>query len=82
MVATRQRNPQHFHRVRTGSAPLRTSHPHVCTQTGKHSSCWRADSSGSARPPVPACPSACRSRAAWSAAGCASLLGSDCPVVR
>ena len=38
--AARQRNPQHFHRVRTGSVPLRTSHPHVCAQpAGKQSSC-------------------------------------------
>jgi hypothetical protein len=28
----RQRNPQHFHRACTGSVPLHTSHPHLCTQ--------------------------------------------------
>ena len=33
MLAGRQRNPQHFHRVCTGSALLRTSDPHVCAQT-------------------------------------------------
>jgi hypothetical protein len=33
MVAARQQNPQHFHCVCTGSAPLRTSDPHVCAQT-------------------------------------------------
>ena len=31
-VAARERNPQHFHRVRTASTPLHTSHPHVCAQ--------------------------------------------------
>jgi hypothetical protein len=39
MGAARPRNPQHFHRVRTGSAPLCTGHPHACAQTaGKQSS--------------------------------------------
>jgi hypothetical protein len=33
MGAARQRNPQQFHRVHTGLARLRTSHPHVCAQT-------------------------------------------------
>jgi len=31
-VAARQRNPQYFHRLRTGWALLRTSHPHICAQ--------------------------------------------------
>jgi hypothetical protein len=34
-IAVRQRNPQHFHRVHTGLASLRTGHPHVCAQAGK-----------------------------------------------
>lgn len=46
MVAAGQRNPQHFHYVCTGSAPLCTSDPHVCAQTaGKQSCClagWQA----------------------------------------
>ena len=51
------RNPQHFHRLCTGLAPLRTSHPHVCAQTaGKQSCCRLAASSGSARAPVLAGP--------------------------
>ena len=38
--AARQRNPQHFHRVYTGSVLFRTSHPHLCAQpAGKQSSC-------------------------------------------
>jgi hypothetical protein len=32
LVPARLRNPQHFHRLCTGLAPLRTSHPHVCAQ--------------------------------------------------
>jgi len=53
LVPASLRNPQHFHRLCTGLAPLRTSHPHVCTQTaGKQSCCWLAASSGSARAPV------------------------------
>ena len=40
MGAARPRNPQLFHRTRTGSTPLRTSHPHLCAQpAGKQSSC-------------------------------------------
>jgi hypothetical protein len=35
--AAGRRNPQHFHRVRTGLAPLRTSHPHVCAQAARSS---------------------------------------------
>jgi hypothetical protein len=36
----RQRNPQHFHCACTGSAVLRTSHPHLCAQpAGKQPSC-------------------------------------------
>ena len=57
LVPARPRNPQHFHRLCTGLAPLRTSHPHVCAQTaGKQSCCRLAGSSGSARAPVLACP--------------------------
>jgi hypothetical protein len=33
LVPARPRNPQRFHRLCTGLAPLRTSHPHVCAQT-------------------------------------------------
>ena len=40
--AVRQRNPQHFHRSRTGSMPLRTSHPHVCAQPAGTRSSSRA----------------------------------------
>jgi hypothetical protein len=32
LVPARLRNPQHFHRLCTGLASLRTSHPHVCAQ--------------------------------------------------
>ena len=40
MGVARQRNPQHFHRARTATVPLRTSHPHVCAQpAGKQCSC-------------------------------------------
>ena len=35
------RNPQHFHRLCTGLAPLRTSHPHVCAQTAGQQSSGR-----------------------------------------
>ena len=53
LVPARLRNPQHFHRLCTGLAPLRTSHPHVCAQTAGKQSCRRlAGSSGSARAPV------------------------------
>ena len=39
LVPARLRNPQHFHRLCTGLAPLRTSHPHVCAQAaGEQSS--------------------------------------------
>ena len=49
MGAARRRNPQHFHRIRTGSVPLRTSHPHLCAQpAGKQFSCHAG------RPPVSA----------------------------
>src|SRR6185437_973395 len=57
LVPASLRNPQHFHRLCTGLAPLRTSHPHVCAQTaGKQSCCRLAASSGSARAPVLAGP--------------------------
>ena len=57
LVPARLRNPQHFHRLCTGLAPLRTSHPHVCAQTAGKQSCRRlAASSGSARAPVLAGP--------------------------
>lgn len=53
LVPASLRNPQHFHRLCTGLAPLRTSHPHVCAQTaGQQSSDRRAGSSGSARAPA------------------------------
>ena len=59
LVPASLRNPQHFHRLCTGLAPLRTSHPHVCAQTtGKQSSCRLAGSSGSA--PAPAQALVCR----------------------
>ena len=49
LVPARLRNPQHFHRLCTGLAPLRTSHPHVCAQAAGKQSCRRlAGSSGSA----------------------------------
>jgi hypothetical protein len=45
--AARQRNPQHFHRARTGSVPLRTSHPHICAQpAGTRSSCRAGQAAG------------------------------------
>jgi hypothetical protein len=57
LVPARLRNPQHFHRLCTGLAPLRTSHPHVCAQAAGKQSCRRlAGSSGSARAPVLAGP--------------------------
>ena len=57
LVPASLRNPQHFHRLCTGLAPLRTSHPHVCAQTAGKQSCRRlAASSGSARAPVLAGP--------------------------
>jgi hypothetical protein len=56
LVPARLRNPQHFHRLCTGLAPLRTSHPHVCAQVaGKQSCCRLAGSSGSAPAPVLVC---------------------------
>ena len=44
LVPARLRNPQHFHRLCTGLAPLRTSHPHVCAQAAGKQSCvgWQA----------------------------------------
>jgi len=44
LVPARLRNPQHFHRLCTGLAPLRTSHPHVCAQAAGKQSCvgWPA----------------------------------------
>jgi hypothetical protein len=44
LVPIRPRNPQHFHRLCTGLAPLPTSHPHVCAQTAAKPSCvgWQA----------------------------------------
>ena len=44
LVPARLRNPQHFHRLCTGLALLRTSHPHVCAQAGGKQSCvgWQA----------------------------------------
>ena len=57
LVPASLRNPQHFHRLCTGLAPLRTSHPHVCAQAAGKQSCRRlAGSSGSARAPVLAGP--------------------------
>jgi hypothetical protein len=57
LVPASLRNPQHFHRLCTGLAPLRTSHPHVCAQaTGKQSCRRLAGSSRSARAPVLAGP--------------------------
>jgi hypothetical protein len=42
-----QRNPQHFHRARTGSVSLRTSHPHACAQpAGKRTSCRAGQAAG------------------------------------
>ena len=53
LVPARLRNPQHFHRLCTGLAPLRTSHPHVCAQAAGKQSCRRlAGSSGSSPAPV------------------------------
>lgn len=70
LVPARLRNPQHFHRLCTGLAPLRTSHPHVCAQAAGKQSCRRlAGSSGSSPAPVLACRPARRVRAAetrWS----------------
>jgi hypothetical protein len=70
LVPARLRNPQHFHRLCTGLAPLRTSHPHVCAQVaGKQSCCRLAGSSGSAPAPVLVCRPARRVREAgtrWS----------------
>jgi hypothetical protein len=67
------RNPQHFHRLCTGLAPLRTSHPHVCAQAVGKKSCRRlAGSSGSARVPVLAGP-------ASAACGCPRHTG---PIAR
>jgi hypothetical protein len=70
LVPARLRNPQHFHRLCTGLAPLRTSHPHVCAQVaGKQSCCRLAGSSGSAPVPVLVCRPARRVREAgtrWS----------------
>jgi hypothetical protein len=55
LVPVRLRNPQHFHRLCTGLARLRTSHPHVCAQAAGKQACRRpADSSGSAPAPAPA----------------------------
>ena len=63
LVPARLRNPQHFHRLCTGLAPLRTSHPHVCAQAAGKQSCRRlAGSSGSAPAPVLACRPARRVR--------------------
>ena len=44
LVPAGLRNPQHFHRLCTGLAPLRTSHPHVCAQAAGKRSCvgWQA----------------------------------------
>ena len=57
LVPASLRNPQHFHRLCTGLAPLRTSHPHVCAQAAGKQSCRRlAGSSGSARASVLAGP--------------------------
>ena len=57
LVPASLRNPQHFHRLCTGLAPLRTSHPHVCAQAAGKQSCRRlAGSSGSAPAPVLAMP--------------------------
>jgi len=42
MGAARRRNPQHFHRIRTGSVPLRTSHPHLCAQPAGKQFSWQA----------------------------------------
>ena len=54
LVPARLRNPQHFHRLCTGLAPLRTSHPHVCAQAAGKQACRRlAGSSGSAPAPAP-----------------------------
>jgi hypothetical protein len=64
MVMAMQRNPQHFHCLCTGSASLRTSHPHVCAQTagkqqelvvraGVTQSVISAYESGSRQPAVP-----------------------------
>jgi len=44
LVPARLRNPQHFHRLCTGLAPLRTSHPHVAHRQQGQQSCvgWLA----------------------------------------
>ena len=70
MVAARQRNPQHFHHLCTGSALLRTSDPHVCAQTaGKQSCClpgWQAVADRCAGACVPGQPAGCEDLArAW-----------------
>jgi hypothetical protein len=81
LVPARLRNPQHFHRLCTGLAPLRTSHPHVCAQVaGKQSCCRLAGSSGSAPAPVLVCRPARRVREAGTRWSHRPLPGKDrCP---
>ena len=51
LFTARQHYPQHFHCVRTGSALLRTSHPHVSAQTAGEGVLWAGwqEAAGSAR---------------------------------
>jgi hypothetical protein len=81
LVPARLRNPQHFHRLCTGLAPLRTSHPHVCAQVaGKQSCCRLAGSSGSGTAPVIVCRPARRVREAGTRWSHPPMPGKDrCP---
>jgi hypothetical protein len=51
MGAAGGRDPQHFHRVRTGSGPLCTRHPHVCA----HKACCCAVASKICGRPIRPC---------------------------
>ena len=65
MGAARRRDPQHFHRVRTGSGPLCTRHPHVCAQKA----CCCAMASKICGRPIRPCRHCSRDDAAPSLAG-------------
>jgi hypothetical protein len=55
MGAARRRNPQHFHRVCTGSVRLRTNRPHGCAQVTGRQSSYRAGRWPRINSPVLAC---------------------------
>jgi hypothetical protein len=78
LVPASLRNPQHFHRLCTGLAPLRTSHPHVCAQAAGSSPLvgWQAaaDRHGA---PVLVCPG---QRAACEDPGLAGPIAGPCRV--